>query len=218
MKIKRSCLPITCLPSILIISSFFWLSCAMELTGQVSTPAAESAENPNGSPKEDFTIRVAVEEVRIDAVVVDRRGRQITDLTTDDFELYQDGKRQKILSAAYVNEYQPQPRRSTAARNSPKAPLLASGAMLSRDQVRRTIVFVVDDLSMNFEHLNYTRMSLEKFVESQMQPGDLVSIIRTGAGIGAFQLFCSEKQPLLSAIRDIRWGASQALANCGPGG
>jgi hypothetical protein len=44
-----------------------------------------------------------VEEVRIDATVLDKKGRQVTDLTDADFEVYQDGKRQEIVSCTYNN-------------------------------------------------------------------------------------------------------------------
>jgi hypothetical protein len=61
-------------------------------------------------------------------------------------------------------------------------------------------------------------MSLEKFLESQMQAGDLVSIVRTGGGIGALQLFSSDKRQLRSAIKNLHWGAIQAVSACGPKG
>ena len=44
--------------------------------------------------EDEFRIRIAVEEIRLDAVVVDGRGRQITDLTAEDFEIYQDNQPQ----------------------------------------------------------------------------------------------------------------------------
>ena len=60
--------------------------------------------------EKDYIIRLGVEEVRLDAVVLDKKGRQITDLTVDDFEIRQGGIDQKLSSAIYINEYQPRPR------------------------------------------------------------------------------------------------------------
>jgi hypothetical protein len=40
--------------------------------------------------------------VQVDAVVTDARGRAVTDLTVDDFELYQDGQPQKITGFEFV--------------------------------------------------------------------------------------------------------------------
>jgi hypothetical protein len=51
---------------------------------------------------QDLSIKVGVEEVRIDATVLDNNGRQIDDSTVDDFEVYQDGKLQQITSCIYV--------------------------------------------------------------------------------------------------------------------
>ena len=51
------------------------------------------------------------------------------------------------------------------------------------------------------------RRALNKFVDEQMQDGDLVAIIRTGAGIGALQQFTSDKRLLREAIRRVRWNS-----------
>jgi hypothetical protein len=90
--------------------------------------------------------------------------------------------------------------------------------MLPKDKIRRTIVFIVDDLSMDNEQLSCTRVSIEKFLESQMQFGDLISIVRTGGGSSALQLFSSDKRQLLSAIRNLHWEMNQAVSVCGPKG
>src|SRR5207302_7509071 len=72
-------------------------------------------------------------------------------------------------------------------------------------QVRRTIAVVVDDLGLSFESAYYVRRALKKFVDEQIQTGDLVAIIRTGAGIGALQQFTSDKRMLYAAVERIKW-------------
>ena len=47
--------------------------------------------------------------------------------------------------------------------------------------------------------------ALKKFVDEQMEDGDLVAIIRTGAGIGALQQFTSDKRLLYAAIEKVNW-------------
>lgn len=148
-----------------------------------------------------FRIRVGIEEVRIDAVVLDKNGRQIDSLTADDFELYQDGKMQKLISCSYISEIQ-----ESTNRKSYDAFSLNSTPMIKKDHIRRTIAFLIDDNSMSFEHIHYTRMALRKYVESQMQSGDVVGILRTSDGSGRHQQFSSDKRLLLSAINRIRWG------------
>src|SRR5512132_1591646 len=53
-------------------------------------------------PEQTPRFRVAADGVSIDAVVTDRDGRIVADLTTDDFEVRQDGKIQKLLFAQFV--------------------------------------------------------------------------------------------------------------------
>jgi VWFA-related protein len=48
-------------------------------------------------------------------------------------------------------------------------------------------------------------MALRKFVQDQMQPGDLVSILPTSSGNAEFLMFTSEKKHLLAAIDNIKW-------------
>ena len=84
--------------------------------------------------------------------------------------------------------------------------------------MRRTIAIVVDDLNLSFASVYYTRKALEKFVDQQLEPGDLVAIIRTGGGVGALQQFTSDKRILHSAINHIRWNPlanADALASVG---
>src|ERR1041384_1901921 len=46
-----------------------------------------------------------------------------------------------------------------------------------------------------------------KFGDEEMQPGDLVAIVRTGAGIGALQQFTSDKRLLYAAIEKVKYNA-----------
>lgn len=185
----------------------FSLAFPMTLKGQQNSASPVDILEQQGKPEQDITVRVAVDEVRIDAVVLNWRGHQIADLTADDFEIYQDGKQQKITSCTYVNDYIPQRDR--------KIPLISELAP-SKNDIRRTILFLVDDLSMSFVNLHHTRMALTNFVEKQMQPGDLVGILQTTMGFG--QAFSTDKRQLLSAIEKIQWGAPQIISNCGTGG
>lgn len=181
--------------------AFLLFSRAFSQTRDVQ-PARESTETP--------MIRVTVNLVQVDAVVTDAKGKQVTDLTADDFQLFQDGKPQKITHFSYI---------STAAPIAPSAPNPPAGRgksavtppppsmKLRPDQVRRTIAVVVDDLGTSYESMAQIRGMLKKFVDQQMQPGDLVAILRTGAGMGAFQQFTSDKRQLYAAIDRVKYNA-----------
>lgn len=169
--------------------------------------SAEKREN-----EREYAIRIAVEEVRIDAVVLDRKGHQITDLTAKDFEIYQDGYQKDIISCKYVSDQPgPAPKSTMPPKDAKKIPPVPSGK-LAREDVHRVIVFIVDDLSMDFENLHFARMGLKKFIETQMQTGDLIAILRTSYGNSALQMFLSDKRQLLSKIDALEWGPNAGRA------
>jgi len=76
---------------------------------------------------------------------------------------------------------------------------------VQRSSIHRTIAIVLDDLNLSFGSIYQTRKSLRKFVDEQMQPDDLVAIIRTGGGVGALQQFTTDKRVLYAAIDKLRW-------------
>lgn len=148
----------------------------------------------------------------MDAVVTDSKGRHITDLGPEDFEVLEDGKPQKLTHFSYVRI-----KTEPAAAAEPQAPIpkptpksVASlppppMAQLRPEDVRRTIVLMVDDLGLSFESMAAVRSSLHKFVERQMQPGDLVAVCRTGVGSGALQQFSADKRVLMAIVDGLRW-------------
>ncbi len=184
----------------LLILGFFTIANGLENQGSPQS-GGEQAEKT----ERDFTVRIAVEEVRIDAVVVDGKGRQIPNLTAADFEIFQDDVPQKILSCMYISDQTAESAKPSLSPKAPKSPPIPT-PMPTRENVRRVIAFVVDDLSMNFENIHNTRLSLTRFVERQMQPGDLVAILRTSRGMSALEMFLSDKMQLRARIDTVRWG------------
>jgi VWFA-related protein len=170
------------------------------------TIGAQAPSQPPDPPR----FRVGVDAVRIDAVVTDRDGNLVTDLTAADFELRQDGEVQPITVARYVAIDAPQSRPARlASTNLPgamTAPVVSSGR-LTRSKVQRTMVLVVDDLGIAWENMEATRKALRKFVDEEVQEGDLVALIRTGSSWGALQQLTTDRRILTSAIDQVRWTA-----------
>ena len=85
------------------------------------------------------------------------------------------------------------------------APPPVPPATLKPEKVQRTFAMVVDDLGLSVESMAHVRDALNNFVDAQMQPGDLVAILRTSAGMGAFQQFTNDKRLLHAAIDRIKF-------------
>jgi VWFA-related protein len=191
-------------PGVFFMKPFFGL--LLSLAVFLNAVATAQTPNPPTPPPDDddSVVRITSSLVQVDAVVTDRDGRHVTDLKPEDFEILEDGKRQDITNFSYVAirqpGVQPAPLPKSATPNGPAVP----PARLDPTQVKRTIAFVVDDLTMSFQSVYYTREALRKFVNTQMQPGDLLAIVRAGAGMGALQQFTNDKRILLAAIERIR--------------
>ena len=193
------------------IVGVLWLSVALGAFSQENLNPTSNPVQKDESTEDKLTIKVNVEEVRLDAVVEDWRGRLITDLTAEDFEIYQDGQKQDITSCQYIlhNQERIEPRNKNQV--EPRTFPLIPATPLKRNSVERTLIFLINDFNMGFQETYGTRMALRKFVEDQMLPRDLVSIIRTTRGNATLQAFTSDKRELLSRIETIQWSTYNNL-------
>jgi VWFA-related protein len=156
---------------------------------------------------EDDVVRITSNLVQIDAVVTDKKGRQVTDLKPEEFEILADGKPQKITNFSYVQNVPgaaAPPATAPAPGGKPGLPA-PPAPRLRPEQVRRTVAFVFNDLEMSWESVYYARRAIQKFVDEQMQPGDFVAILPASGGSGALQQFTNDKRLLNAAIRNLRW-------------
>jgi VWFA-related protein len=170
--------------------------------GQTRTPPARVESNP----QKDDVVRVTTNLVQVDVVVTDAGGKQVTDLRPEELEVFEDGKRRQLTNFSYVStertrDAAPGVQSPAGVADGPKV----APALLRPEQTRRTIALVVDDLGLSFESITYVRQALRKFVDEQMQPDDLVAIVRTSSSSGAAQQLTSDKRRLYAAIERVRW-------------
>ncbi|MDQ2855858.1 MAG: VWA domain-containing protein, partial [Acidobacteriota bacterium] len=176
------------------------------LLASVAGQQPEPQSQQQAKSDDTDVVRISTNLVQIDAVVTDKNGKQVTDLKAGDFVVFQDGRPQKVTNLSYIST-QPGSVALTEQRPSASSPATAPvpAVVLRPDQVRRTIALVVDDLGLSFESTAFLRKTLTRFVNEQVQPGDLVAIVRTSAGAGALQQFTSDKRQLAAAIDRVRW-------------
>lgn len=204
-----------------ITATLLLLSLSLSLQGQQpqkqptappksqGTPAGQQQSAPRGD--DDDVVRITTNLVQIDAVVT-RGGRQVTDLRAGDFEILEDGRPQAITNFSYISNVSTPPLSPTNTAIAPTAAPPAKGnesapvlpAIVRPGDVRRTVALVVDDLGISSVSMAKMKRVLRKFVDEEVQPNDLVAIIRTGEDIGALQLFTTDKRLLYSAIERVR--------------
>jgi len=166
------------------------------LSAAIFTTALLTAAHGQDAPPP--IIRVSVDRIQLDAVVTDTKGRHVTDLGMGDFTIRDGGKPQEVTSCEYVRLGRPRPAVPTAATAGPTHEL-------TRDQVQRSIVFLVDDISFAPEAIRDVRVALMGAIERNLQPGDMAAIMRTSSGNSSLEQFTSDKRVLMESVGRIRW-------------
>ena len=163
------------------------------------------AQEPAPPPATVFSVSTTL--VQIDAVVTDSQGLQVTSLKSDDFRVLVDGKPQTITNFSYVHLDSADVNLPSLSPQALHKPLASANPadVLKPGDVRRSMVLVVDDLSLSFESMYSVRRTLRKFIDQQMQPGDLVALWETGRSNSVFQQFTSDKRVLQAAVENLRW-------------
>ncbi len=151
-------------------------------------------------------VKITTTLIQLDLTATDRKGKVVTDLRADEIEIFENGKKQNLTNFTFISNVRDAS--ETAKNKIDNNTIIIPPAAVRPEQVRRTIALVVDDLTLSFISTYYVRRALKKFVDEQMQDGDLVAIIRTGAGIGALQQFTNDRRQLYAAIEKVRWNAA----------
>ena len=169
----------------------------------VSTVALQTPQKPVPEIAPEDVIRISTSLVQTDVVVTDKNEQIVPDLKLEDFELYDNGKKQDVKFMEFVSV--DTGRRTEGTRppvSLPKNTVAESQTSTdptARD-VRRVVGFVIDDLTIPIEDFNAVRKMLIDFVDNKMQDGDLVAIVRVVGGKGLLQQFTSDRQLLRRAI------------------
>ena len=202
MALKETIIPmkIKAFLALLLVCCIVLPALAQTTPAPTQTPASSTLPRKPTDDQDDV-VRITTNLVQVDAVVT-KGGKPVPDLTAEDFEIYEDGRRQTITTFAYISNVAnstPPPKR--AEKKTDVVPFTA----LNRDDPHRTIAVVVDDLGLSAESMARVRGQLRKFVAEQVQPNDLVAIIRSGGEMGALQQFTNDKRVLERAVNMLRW-------------
>lgn len=138
------------------------------------SPAAPAAGAQAATPPADDqpVFRAGINFVRVDAIVTDRQGNPVTDLKAEDFEVFEDDERQQVETFRFVKV-------DTAA------PVESPGRLTTREDEQnaaqnedaRIFVFFLDEYHVRLGNSLAARKHLIEFVQTQLGPRDLVSVM-----------------------------------------
>jgi len=139
-----------------------------------------------------LTEKIEVSVTNVDVTVTDRRGHPVTGLTRDDFEIFEDGKPQKVTNFYAIE--------NAAVRADP----VAGGDSLTGERFRRKIVLVVDNNFTQIPPRNAALDQLDRFIDQEFDGGYEWSVIAVGHAAHIVQTFTADKQRIHAALDQVR--------------
>ena len=190
-------------------NKFLAMSLALALIGS-SLPAQQQA---------DYTFRVQTDLILVNVTVRDKNGNFVRGLKPQDFTILEDNKPQKIVSFdvedvdAVANQNVAQTKPLTGVPAEPSTPGSAPSAADSANQFkdRRLIVLFFDLSAMQPDEIDRAVTSAEHYVDTQMAPADLVSIVSLGSALLVNQDFTADHDLLKKQLQAFSSGSGQGF-------
>jgi VWFA-related protein len=198
---------------LLLLGAYCLLATAYWLRAQQPEPQA-----PGQS--QNYVIKAQTNVVLVDVRVWDKKGNPVTDLKPEDFKVYEDGVLQHITSfsveniaelAAATADNGP-PLTIDLSKLPPNTPLEQVAKVL---QDRRLMVLFFDLSSMQIDDLMRALKSATHFVDVQMTPADLVSVVTYSSNLRVAQNFTNDRKQLDTVLKSIQVGEASSLADVG---
>ena len=163
----------------------------------------------------DYVFHTQSELVQVNVTVRDKNGNLVPNLKPEDFTILEDNKPQKIVSFdienvdAVANQAvaQAQPLANAPATPGPSAVAPANTADQFKD--RRLIVLFFDLSAMEPDEIDHAVTAAERYVDTQMVPADLVSIVSLGSALLVNQDFTSDHDLLKKQLQAFSSGSGQ---------
>jgi VWFA-related protein len=139
--------------------------------------AAAYCQQPGGVP----VLKTEGRLVLVDAVVTDKKGHAIRDLTAKDFRVWEDDEEQKISNVS-----------------------LESLATASPEKSTRYLLLFFDNSTMQTADQMNARIAATKFIEANSGPGRLIAIADYGGSVHITQNFTNDTDRLKKVVAGLR--------------
>ncbi len=155
-----------------------------------------------------LTFKASTALVEVDVIVQDRRGEFVPGLTSQDLQLFEDGRPQKIEQFYMV----------THERGGQIFPQTGDQVVAPEDRARRIFIVMFDEAHMDHEGLMRAKDGASRFIKDNLGPGDFGGIFFDGqmhnsrlttsqaelqTAINAVEPGFENRQALLSTFREF---------------
>ena len=175
-------------------------------------PAPFAAQQPGTG----YTFKAQSELVLVNVSVRDKTGNLVRDLKPEDFTVLEDNKPQKVATFDIENTENPPQLPmdqvnllSTPAKSSTKAPA-STGSTPQDDAIkdRRLIILFFDLSAMQPDEIERSVDAAQNYLNKQMQPADLVSVVSLANTLTVNQDFTTDREKLKQVLESFNTGAN----------
>ena len=166
----------------------------------------------------DYLIHVQSELVLVNVTVKDKSGNFVQGLKPENFTILEDNKPQKVISFDVENVDAVLPQDVTQAKPLPAPPSAPSTPTAATPQStaaqfkdRRLIVLFFDLSAMEPDEIDHAVTSAQHYVDTQMAPADLVSIVSLGSSLQVNQDFTTDRALLKKQLEQFSSGSGQGF-------
>jgi VWFA-related protein len=179
-------------------------------------------QNPPAQTPQIF--REAIDVIRLDVTVLDKDRRPVPGLTADDFEVYEDGKLQRIVAVSEIDAVSHDPAPSPWMRNVPSD--VGTNDLVDQVGNGRVFAILLDDVNVPWDDMDIIMSAREigRLVVDSLAPSDVAAVIYP-RDAGLTQDFTTDRRKLLEAIQRFdpqepdRWiPGGNTYRGPGPGG
>jgi len=162
----------------------------------------------------EYLFHAQTDLVLVNVTVRDKSGKFVQALKAEDFTILEDNKPQKVVSFDVENVDAVPALDVSQAKPQPEPTASAAGAALqfnAQFKDRRLIVLFFDLSAMEPDEIEHAVTSAERYVDAQMAPADLVSIVSLGSSLLVNQDFTADHALLKKQLQAFSSGSGQGF-------
>jgi VWFA-related protein len=159
---------------------------------------AQSPQPP--APGGDLVLKATTRLIQVNVIVRDHKGDPVRDLKQEDFQLFDNGKPQKIsVFSMDSNAVLPQA--------APLPPNMFTNQLRQRSAVPASVtVILIDQINTHYQDQNWAKQQLVKYLKT-IRPEDRVAIYALGPGLRVLHDFTTDSSGLLAQLERYKNGA-----------
>ncbi len=190
------------------------LFAAISLTAQMAAQGKLQPQTDPAPPPVSMNIDVRI--INIDVVVTDRRGNPIAGLTKDDFEIRENNVPKPITNFYEVAGSQAKNVVADSVPNAPVPPAQPAAPQSSEDipdNMKRRIIFYIDNLSLAPFNRNRVFKDMKEFLKTAMRPGDEAMVATYNRSMKVRVPFTRDPKQIESILDTVAGESGQGIAN-----